>query len=114
MLRHESNALGSRLKNLRLNSGMTQEILSKKTGVQRPYLSNLENLRSNPEDEMVERILIKGFNIPYDQVRDLIAQWKAEEALSKASNPEKVLKNISNSVVIEGSSFGNNVTIKNG
>ncbi|MBM3327444.1 MAG: helix-turn-helix domain-containing protein [Calditrichaeota bacterium] len=47
---------GERLKRLRREKGLRQEELASRTGINRSYLSILENDRSSPTMEVVERL----------------------------------------------------------
>ncbi len=51
-----SKKLGENLRKLRLKSKMSQGILAKKLGVDRAYISNVENGRMNPTLSTLEKI----------------------------------------------------------
>ena len=46
-MKDSTGIIAHNLKHLRINSGMTQEELSKKSGVSRSYIGDLENARSS-------------------------------------------------------------------
>jgi transcriptional regulator with XRE-family HTH domain len=48
--------LGEELYNARINAGMTQEMLSHKAGVDRSYISQLENNKWSPTVEILFRL----------------------------------------------------------
>ena len=51
--------VGTKIKNLRKNKGLTQEGFARETGISRSYLSDLENNRKSPTIETLEKIAKK-------------------------------------------------------
>lgn len=51
-----SKKLGENLRKLRIKAKMSQGILAKKLGVDRAYISNIENGRMNPTLSTLEKI----------------------------------------------------------
>ena len=90
----DKSKIGRNLKRLRIERDITQVKLSEKSGILRPQISGIENGRISPEEKTLLDILIKGFDIPYSQATNLIAEWRIEEALGKAANPSQVINNI--------------------
>ncbi len=89
------------LKNLRLNNQMNLRELAHKVGKSHPQYSRIENGKVLPEDDTIMEILMKGFDFPYSKAKDTLAQWRMEEALSKADNPQAVI----NSIIAGGDVF---------
>lgn len=101
--------IGQNIRALRKTRGLTLEGVASKLGKEYTHLSVIENGRSTPRDETILDILVIGLDLPYSKAKDLIAQWRIEEDLSRASNPSAVINSIiasNNSIVINGSNNG--------
>lgn len=61
--------LGERLRTLRNEKQMSQEELSKVTGIDRPYISEIENGIKNPSYEVLIR-LAQGLGITFRELTD--------------------------------------------
>lgn len=89
--------IGKNIKAIRLNKGMTLEQLAEKLGKSYPHIQAIESGRSQPKDETILDMLIKGFDLPYSEALNLLSQWRIEDALKKASDPSSVINNVINS-----------------
>lgn len=97
--------IGKNIKTLRLNAGLTLKELAKKLGKEYNQYSKIENEKVSPNDETIMEILVKALEVPFSKAKDLVAQWRAEEAIAKAANPERVREIIvagDNSIIISG------------
>jgi transcriptional regulator with XRE-family HTH domain len=56
ILMQSSKKLGENLRKLRLKKGLSQGVLANKLGVDRAYISNIENGRMNPTLSTLEKI----------------------------------------------------------
>lgn len=103
--------LGKLLKSLRKSNGpiYTLDYIQEKSGVPKGHLSRIENGKVMPTEEMLMKILMHGFNLRPSEAKDLIAKWRIEDALDRASDPDKVIQEVAgdNNIVISGS--GNTV-----
>ena len=59
--------LGTNIHDRRLEKGMTQEALCKKIGVDRSYISNMEQGKKNPTLATIERIA-KALNLSVEDL----------------------------------------------
>ena len=59
------NKVGSRLKELRIKKELSQESLSRASGLDRTYISDVENGRRNVSIEAIERLLI-GIGVSFN------------------------------------------------
>lgn len=107
--------IGKKLRYLRKEAGLTLKQLAKKLDKEYPQFSEIENGKVVPRDETIMDILVIGLDTPYSKAKNMVAQWRIEESLNKADDPEEVLK----SVVIDGNmgnifinSSNNNVNIQ--
>lgn len=101
--------IGKLFKTLRKSRGdlFTLDYLQDKTGVPKGHLSRIENNKVHPTHEMLLKVLMHGFDMKPSEAKNLIAEWKVEEALSQASDPKQVINNIVNgkdNTVITGGS----------
>lgn len=90
----DKSQIGRNLKRLRIAANLKQTELAEKAGLSRPHLSALENGRTTPEEKTILDILMHGFDMKPSDAKNMIAEWKVEEALSHASDPKKVVNNI--------------------
>lgn len=98
--------IGKYLKKIREDKGITIRELGNKMGKTPPQYSRIENEKVLPNDDTILDILVRGFDMPYSEAKDMISQWRVEDALEKASDPSKVINSIvagNNSIVINGS-----------
>lgn len=100
--------IGKYLKKIREDKQITIRELGSKMGKTPPQYSRIENGKVLPNDDTILDILVRGLDIPYSQAKDMVAQWRVEDALEKAADPSKVINSIvagDHSIVITG---GNN------
>ena len=62
-------SIGKRIKEIRLEKGMTQKELAEKCGMFDSALRRIENGKQNPKIETIERI-IEALNIPFTDIID--------------------------------------------
>lgn len=86
-------------------NGMTLELIASRSGMSNTNFSNkvtwTKHSRVLGEDE-AEEILVKGLDMRPSEAKDLIAQWKVEEALRNANSPEKVINQVVKDISIQG------------
>ena len=104
-MENNKSMISKHLKYLRTMKGMTVREVAEKINKGHAHLSLIENGRVNPADETIIEILIKGFDFRPSEAKDIVAQWRIEDALKKASNPKQVINNIrawNNSTIVTG------------
>lgn len=72
--------LGKLLSNIRQKNNTTIAELGRKIEIGRPQLSKWEHGIYPLKEEKLMDILIRGFDIPYSQAKQMIAEFKADEA----------------------------------
>ena len=72
--------LGKLILKLRREKGLTLLDLEKKTGILIQQISRYENDKSDPKIDTLMDILMKGFDIPYSEAKDMIAKHQIEQA----------------------------------
>lgn len=98
------SVITAKIKKLRSDSGFSQEKVAERAGMDRSHYTKIELGKIIPEDETLLKI-IKAFNFDYDEAKDILAKWRIEDELKKASNPSKVIDSIvagDHSIVITG------------
>jgi transcriptional regulator with XRE-family HTH domain len=66
-MNESAKKLGGNMKRIRLEKGMTQGDICRKLGLDRAYISNLENGKKNPTLETIEKIA-KALDIQIEEL----------------------------------------------
>lgn len=95
--------IGKYLKHYRtVEREITLDVVQEKTGIAKGYLSRIENNKTDPNNDYLVDVLIKGYDLRPSEAKDMASEWRITESLSQADDPEKVLKNVSESVIGSG------------
>jgi len=81
--------LGVLIRQQRGSNNMTLRELEGKIGMPHPQISRYENGKTGLKDEVAIEILVKGFDIPYSEAKDMVAEFKMKEAYKELSKQRK-------------------------
>lgn len=100
--------LGLKIKHLRELNDMKMMSLAEKTKKPQSYLSQIENGKANPSDDIYKDILTKGFSMDIKEAKKTIDQWRMEEILSRGNITIQEVQNNSGAMVQgQGNTFNN-------
>ena len=105
--------LGEKIKSLRTNNGMSQEILAKELKINRNHLSRIETGISEPTASILKRLALL-FNISIDSLLDIkINTLKPEDKMKKITSKCKSLQEDDLDFVLRILSIMKNEYVKN-